>query len=94
MLELVATLQQHDSVEIRLAARTAAAIARIDARRNATLAPDLTHPAWAAVERSVTVTRTTASRWRDDAWQAVGEGLIAPADAQALSDQLEPRGAA
>jgi hypothetical protein len=41
----------------------------------------------------VTVERLIAERWNTHAWQAVGEGLVTPADAQALSDQLTPRGA-
>jgi hypothetical protein len=96
VLELVSTLRSEhdDAVDVRLSAMTAAAIVHIEARRHGALAPHDTHAAFAAVGRSATVGRATAQRWRDDAWQAVGEGLLAPADAQALNDQLEPRGAA
>jgi hypothetical protein len=96
VLNLVRTLQRvdGDAVEIRLSTQTAAAIARIDARHSALLVPHGIHPAYAAVARNVAVDRATATRWSAHAWQAVGEGLVASADAQALSDQIEPRGAA
>jgi len=95
VLELVRGLRaDEEAVEVRLSAMSAAAIVHIDMRRRGALGPPDTHAAFAAVGRSATVDRATAQRWRDDAWQAVGEGLLAPADAQALSDQLEPRGAA
>ncbi|MFP5364310.1 MAG: hypothetical protein ACLGI5_16440 [Thermoleophilia bacterium] len=95
VLELVRTPRDaQDAVEVRLSAMTAPAIVHIDMRRHVALAPPDAHAAFAALARSATVDRATAQRWRDDAWQAVGEGLLAPADAQALSDQLEPRGAA
>ena len=73
-------------MEIRLSPRTAAAITRLDARD--------AHSAHAAAAAPVVVDRMTAERWRALAWRAVGEGLLAPAEAQAVSDLLEPRGAA
>lgn len=85
---LVHTLHPADRelVEIRLSPRTAAAITRLDPRD--------AHSAHAAAVAPVVVDRMTAERWRVLAWRAVGEGLLAPADAQAVSDLLEPRGAA
>jgi hypothetical protein len=53
-----------------------------------------THLAHAAATRTVTVDRATLEHWTAHAWQAVAEGLLAPPHAQALSDLLEPRGAA
>lgn len=95
--ELVETLRpaEHELVEIRLSPRAAAAITRLDARDRATVvvAHDA-HRAHAAAAAPIAVDRTTAERWRALAWRAVGEGLIAPAEAQAISDLLEPRGAA
>lgn len=94
MAEFVASLQRDpdQTVEIRLSAKLATAIARGDARAGTSL--DRPHPAQEAVMTSVTVERATAQRWSEQAWRAVGEGRIAPAEAQALSDQLAPRGAA
>ena len=95
VLDLVQTLRRDAAIiEIRLSAQTATAIARIDARTSGCLQTHDAHPARAAVGRGASVERATALRWRDQAWQAVGEGLLAAADAQALSDQLEPHGAA
>lgn len=81
-------------VELQLSTRTAAAIARLDARDHAAVMPYGAHPAHAVTAAPVAVDRGTAERWRALAWRAVGEGLIAPAEAQAVSDLLEPRGAA
>lgn len=93
--ELVATLRRDPATfEIRLSAKTAEAIARLDARASGAPAAHDAHAAWSAVGRAATVEHATALRWRERAWQAVGEGRRAPADAQALSDRLEPRGAA
>lgn len=95
VLELVDALKpEREIVEIRLSARLAAAIAEIDARDVPPLntsATQTAHPAAAAI---VSVERRTAERWNVQAWRAVGEGLIMPAEAQSLSDQLAPRGAA
>lgn len=94
--ELVDTLRpaEHELVEIRLSPRAAAAIARLDARDGGAVLAHDAHPAHAAAAAPVVVDRTTAERWRALAWRAAGEGLIAPAEAQAVSDLLEPRGAA
>ena len=94
VLELVAALKpEAQIVEIRLSAKLAAAIAEINARDVAPLksAAQAAHAAGAA---TVSVERLTAERWNAQAWRAVGEGLVTPAEAQALSDQLAPRGAA
>jgi enamine deaminase RidA (YjgF/YER057c/UK114 family) len=92
VLELVASLHndEEQTVDIRLTAKLAAAIARVDA----SLAACGADPVCGAATTTVTVDRATAERWNEAAWQAVGEGLVAPAEAQALSDQLTPRGAA
>ena len=93
--ELVATLHtEKGELDVRLSPRTAAAIARLEAYDAAALLPEREHPARAATAASVAVDRETAVRWRSLAWRAVAEGLIAPADAQAVSDMLESRGAA
>ena len=91
--ELVDTLRGGDgeTVEIRLSPRLVAAIAHSDPAQRAT--PNA-HPAYDAAARTVTVDRATAQHWSSQAWRAVGEGLVTPAEAQALSDQLAPRGAA
>ncbi|MDP1847013.1 MAG: hypothetical protein Q8K79_04395 [Solirubrobacteraceae bacterium] len=93
VLELVETLKDEsdETIEIHLSAELAAAIARIDARDRGALNASASHP---AASRTMTVDRSTARRWSSQAWRAVGEGRVAPAEAQALSDQLAPRGAA
>lgn len=95
VLELVDSLKPDgEIVEIRLSPRLAAAIAEIDARDVVPLDASAARPAHAAPTVTVAVERLTAERWNIQAWRAVGEGLVAPAEAQALSDQLAPRGAA
>ena len=96
VLELVASLKndEEQTVDIRLTAKLAAAIARVDAHGDASLAACGADPVCGAATTTVTVDRATAERWNEAAWRAVGEGLVAPAEAQALSDQLTPRGAA
>lgn len=98
VLELVASLTPDaEIVEIRLSAKLAAAIAEIDARDVAPINASAVQPAHAAVAAlaaTVSVQRVTAERWNVQAWRAVAEGLVTPAEAQALSDQLAPRGAA
>ena len=95
VLELVDALKpRREIVEIRLSAKLAAAIAELDARDVAPLNGSAAQPAHAAVAATVSVERRTAERWNVQAWRAVGAGLVAPAEAQALSDQLAPRGAA
>ena len=94
--ELLDTLRSvsDQPIDVTLSARTATAIARLDARRTGRLTDHRMHLAHAAATRTVAVDRPTLERWTALAWQAVGEGLLAPPDAQALSDLLEPRGAA
>ena len=94
--ELVDTLTGGvgETVEIRLSPRLAAAIAHSDPRQRATPDGSRSHPAYQAAARTVTVDRATAQQWSSQAWRAVGERLVTPAEAQALSDQLAPRGAA
>lgn len=96
VLELVASLKndEEQTVDIRLTAKLAAAIARVDAHGDASLAACAADPVCGAATTTVTVDRSIAQRWNEAAWRAVGEGLVAPAEAQALSDQLTPRGAA
>ena len=93
--ELVDTLTGGgETVEIRLSPRLAAAIAHSDARQRASPDGSRSDPAYQVAARTVTVDRATAQQWSSQAWRAVGEGLVTPAEAQALSDQLAPRGAA
>jgi hypothetical protein len=95
VLELVESLTlDAEIVEICLSAKLAAVIAEIEARDVA--APNVpgVQPAHAACAATVSVERLTAERWNAQAWRAVGDGLVAPAEAQALTDQLAPRGAA
>ena len=95
VLELVDALKPDgDIVEIRLSAKLAAAIAEIHARDVAPLNGSPAQPGHDVCAATVCVERLTAERWNVQAWRAVGEGLVMPAEAQALSDQLAPRGAA
>ena len=92
VLELVDSLKpEGEIIEIRLSAKLAAAIAELNARDVAPLNTSAAQPRYAA---TVSVERLIAERWNVQAWRAVGEGLVTPAEAQALSDQLAPRGAA
>ena len=95
VLQLVDALKpEAQIIEIRLSAKLAAAIAEITARDVAPLNGSAAQAAHAAGAATVSVERLTAERWNAQAWRAVGEGLVTPAEAQALSDQLAPRGAA
>jgi hypothetical protein len=95
VLKLVDSIKPDaEIVEIRLSAKLAAAIAEIDARDTAPLQRSGAGPTHAVPTATVPVERLTAERWNAQAWRAVGEGLVGPAEAQALSDQLTPRGAA
>ena len=95
VLELVDALKpKREIVEIRLSAKLAAAIAELNARDAAPPNASAARPAHAAAAATVSVARLTAERWSVQAWRAVGEGLVTPAEAQALTDQLAPRGAA
>ncbi len=73
---------------------TAAAIARIAARRDGSLLRYREHPAHAAVRQPIQVSAATAGQWCLDAWQAADEGLIDVADALAFAAQIDPPGVA
>lgn len=51
------------------------------------------HPAFLATA-ATRVDRGAVEGWAELAWQAVNAGVLAPIEAQALSDLLEPRDAA
>ena len=92
VLDLVATLAHRpdETVELRLSAALAALIDTVEGA--SAYAPRPQQPSGARAA-SVTVDRATAERWEAQAWRAVGEGRVAAAEAQHLSDQLAPRGA-
>ena len=95
VLELVDALKpRREIVEIRLSAKLAAAIAEMDARDTAARTASTVQSVHAGAAATVSVERLTAERWNVQAWRAVGEGLVTPAEAQSLTDQLAPRGAA
>ena len=83
-----------EHVWICLTPATAAAIARIAARRDGSIESYREHPAHEATQQPIRVATATAADWRQDAWQAAGEGLIAITDALALCAQIDPPGAA
>jgi len=76
-------------VWVCLTPATAAAIARIAARREGSLAGYRDHAAYEATRKSVRVCAATAADWRLDAWQAADEGLIGVDDARALAAQID-----
>ena len=78
-------------VWICLTPATAAAIARIAARREDATEKDRDHPAHKAAQQPMRVPATTAAVWRRDACQAAAEGLIAATDALAVCAQIDPR---
>lgn len=88
-----ATDEEH-GVWLCLTPQLASAIARIAARRAGSMRSYRDHPAHAAARRAVRVSPSTAAQWRQDAWQAVGEGLITVDDALLLSAQVDPPEAA
>lgn len=96
VLALVRNLQeQHaETVTITVTPAAATAIARTAARRTKTIGGRDRHPAHNAVRKPAQISLATAEQWRRDAWQAVRDGQLDVADAQALSDQLQPPGAA
>lgn len=96
VLALVRDLQQQrtETVTISVSPAAAHAIARTAARRTKTIGGLARHPAHNAVRKPAQVSRATAEQWRRDAWQAVRAGQLDIADAQAISDQLQPPGAA
>jgi hypothetical protein len=88
------TTPDDDHIWICLSPATAAAIARISARRDGFIKSYRKHPAHEASQRPIRVAATTAAEWRQDALRAAGEGLIDVADALALCAQIDPSGAA
>ena len=76
-------------VWVCLTPATAAAIARIAARREGSLAGYRDHPAHRAARQPIRVCAATAAEWRLDAWQAADEGLIGVDDARALAAQID-----
>ena len=89
-----ATTAGDEHVWICLTPATAAAIARIAARRDGSIESYREHPAHEATQQPIRVAATTAADWRQDAWQAAGEGLIGVTDALALCAQIDPSDAA
>ena len=83
------TTKEQD-VWVCLTPATAAAIARIAARREGSLAGYRDHPAHRASRQPVRVCAATAAEWRRDAWKAADEGLIGVDDARALAAQIAP----
>ena len=79
------------TVELRLSAAAADAIARADAREHGSLSDHAAHPARAAVERPVRVDRRTALTWHDAAWRAARAGTIPVGDARRIGEQLRGR---
>lgn len=81
-------------VWVCLTPATAAAIARIAARRDGSMRDYRDHPAHEATRHPVRIPASTAALWCEDAWRAAGEGLIGVGDALALAAQVDPPGAA
>jgi hypothetical protein len=96
VLDLVEALARSDEeiIEVWLSPTLATAIALVGARNSSSHAVSRTHSPEHAGAMTVTADRVTAEGWEAQAWRAVGEGLVAATEAQALSDQLAPRGAA
>ena len=84
-----AATTDEQAVWVCLTPATAAAIARIAARREGSLARYRDHPAHRAARQPVHVCAATAAEWRRDAWQAADEGLIGVDDARALAAQVD-----
>ena len=76
------------TVELRLSAAAADAIARAHARGHGSLSDHAAHPARAAVDAPVEVDRRTALAWHDAAWRAARAGTIPVGDARRIGDQL------
>lgn len=83
-----------ERVELRLTAAAAEAIARSDARGEASLQGHRVHLARDGVDAPVRVPRATALAWHAATWRAARAGTLPVADAQALSEQLQEPGAA
>lgn len=96
MLDLVEALARSDEeiIEVWLSPTLATAIAVVGARNSSSHNVFGAQSPEHAGAMTVTVARVTAERWEAHAWRAVGEGLLAATEAQALSDRLAPRGAA
>ncbi|MFP5364306.1 MAG: hypothetical protein ACLGI5_16420 [Thermoleophilia bacterium] len=88
------TTTADDHVWICLSPATAAAIARIAARRAGSMRSYRDHPAHEATRRPLRVPQAMAAVWCEDAWQAAGEGLIGISDALLLAAQLDAPDAA
>ena len=88
------TTADEEPVWICLTPPTAAAIARIAARRAGSMRGYRDHPAHEAARAPVRVSVATAAEWRQDAWQAADEGLLDITDALALAAQVDPPGVA
>jgi hypothetical protein len=88
------TTTADEHVWICLSPATAAAIARIAARRAGSMRSYRDHPAHQAIQQPLRVPAATAAVWCEDAWQAAGEGLIGVSDALLLAAQLDAPGAA
>ena len=83
-----------DTVWVCLTPATAAAIARVAARRDGSRDLGREHLAHEAARGPLRVSATAAAQWCADAWQAADEGLMAAEDALALAAQIDPRGVA
>lgn len=88
------TTIDEEHVWICLTPATAAAIARIAARRAGSMQSYRDHPAHESAQRPMRVPAATAAVWCEDAWQAAGEGLIGVSDALLLAAQIDDPGAA
>ena len=88
LLRELARPADEPTVELRLSAAAADAIARADARDHGTLSDHATHPARGAVDAPVRVDRHTALAWHDAAWRAARAGTIPVGDARRIGDQL------
>ena len=80
---------EESDVWVCLTPVTAAAIARIAARREGSLCGYRDHPAHRASRQPVRVCAAMATQWLLDAWQAADEGLIGIDDARALAVQID-----
>ena len=83
-----------EGVWVCLTPATAAAIARIAARRAGSIEHYRDHPAHEAARRPLRISATTAAQWCRDAWQAAAEGLIDERDALLLAAQIDLSGPA
>ena len=94
LVELLRTHRPSPTIDeehiwICLTPATAAAIARIAARRAGSMKGYRDHPAHEAARRPLRVSATTAMQWRLDARQAADEGLIGVPEALLLDAQID-----